>query len=80
MDFQDAHNKKARDPSFVARDLVLFKNMTPPKAGEMPLKYLSPYKKMIFIVKFVSEAFCVLINPVTGSVLYQNSRFEKILT
>ncbi len=48
MDFQDAHNKKARDPSFVARDLVLFKNMTPPKAGEMPLKYLSPYKKNDF--------------------------------
>ena len=77
LDFQDAHNKKSREPNFVAGDLVLLKNMTPPKAGEMPLKYLSPYKKMIFIVKFVSEAFCVLINPVTGSVLYQNSRYLK---
>jgi hypothetical protein len=52
--------------------------MTPPKQGEMPLKYLSPYKKMIYIVKFVSQSFCVLINPLNGSILYQNSRFLKL--
>ena len=77
-DFQQEHNKKSREPNFVAGDLVLLKNMTPPKQGEMPLKYLSPYKKMIYIVKFVSQSFCVLINPLNGSILYQNSRFLKL--
>ena len=76
-DFQNEHNLKSREPNFVAGDLVLLKNMTPPKQGEMPLKYLSPYKKMLYIVKFVSQAFCILINPVNGSILYQNSRFLK---
>ena len=77
-DFQQEHNKNSRNPKFVAGDLVLLKNMTPPKQGEMPLKYLSPYKKMIYIVKFVSQSFCVLINPLNGSILYQNSRFLKL--
>ena len=33
---------------------------------------------MIYIVKFVSQSFCVLINPLNGSILYQNSRFLKL--
>ena len=70
--YQKEHNAKARKPNFVAGDLVVLKNLTPPKQGELPLKYKSPYKPILFLVHFVNIQLCILYNPKTGQTLYQN--------
>ena len=75
--YQKEHNAKARKPNFVAGDIVLLKNLTPPKQGELPLKYKSPYKPILFLVHFVNGQLCVLYNPKTGQTLYQHARFIK---
>ena len=75
--YHENHNLTSRTPNFSAGDLVLLKNMRPPQQGEMPLKYLSPYKHVLFIVKHVSEGFTVLLNPLDGSIKYMHSRFIK---
>ena len=75
--YQRLHNSKARKPNFVAGDIVLLKNLTPPKQGELPLKYRSPYKPILFLVHFVNGQLCVLYNPKTGQTSYQHARFIK---
>ena len=69
QDYQKEHNAKARKPNFVAGDIVFLKNHTPPKQGELPLKYKSPYKPILFLVHFVNGQLCVLYNPKTGQTL-----------
>ena len=55
----------------------MLKNLTPPKQGELPLKYRSPYKPILFLVHFVNGQLCVLYNPKTGQTSYQHARFIK---
>ena len=43
----------------------------------MPLKYLAPYRKTLYLVHFVKNLLCILFDPLTGNLIYQNTQYIK---
>ena len=76
--YQTERNKHAKPPKFSVGDVVLLRNLAPPRQGEMPLKYLAPYKHNLYIVHYVRDLLCVLFNPVSGVFLYHNTQHIKL--
>ena len=75
--YQTERNKFARAPNFHVGDVVLLKNLSPPRKNEMPLKYLAPYKNNLYLVHHIKDLLCVLYDPVSGRILYHNTTNVK---
>ena len=58
-------------------DLCIVRDYVPPRAGDLPKKYFPSYKSTIFIVRLVKDQLCVLEDPASGNIVYQNVRFCK---
>ena len=58
-------------------DLCILKDNVPPQAGDLPKKYFPPFKNIIYIVRLVKDLLCVLEDPLTGNIIYQNVRYVK---
>ena len=73
-------NVNTRPSSLKIGDLCILKDNVPPQAGDLPKKYFPPFKNTIYIVRLVKDLLCVLEDPLTGNIIYQNVRYVKKYT
>ena len=54
------------------------KKKSPPPQGKLANKHFNPYLNGIYVVKFVNDQLCVLVDPISELVIYQHVRFVKL--
>ena len=70
-------NINSHPSSLKVGDLCILRDNAAPRAGDLPKKYFPPYLPIIYLVRHVKDLLCVLEDPLTGNVIYQNVRFVK---
>ena len=70
-------NVHSHPSSLKVGDLCVLRDNAAPRAGDLPKKYFPPYLPIIYIVRHVKDLLCVLEDPLTGNISYQNVRFVK---
>ena len=75
--YQEQHNKKAKQAPMQEGDLVLYKDNQPQKQGEAAKKIQIPFYNRLFLLKHIKGALAVIEDLVDGSVLKVYSGFLK---